>query len=62
MRVLLLALTLLALLSTVSAPLALAQDHSQHQHQQSTDNDPFNEQDVQYVCPMHSNRSNRPMT
>lgn len=54
MRVLLLALTLLALLSTVSAPLALAQDHSQHQHQQSTDNDPFNEQDVQYVCPMHS--------
>tara|TARA_R100000406_G_scaffold90903_2_gene78181 strand:- start:198 stop:446 length:249 start_codon:yes stop_codon:yes gene_type:complete len=54
MRVLLLALFVLALSTSVSAAHALVQDHSQHQHQQSSDNDPFNEAQVQYVCPMHS--------
>ncbi len=52
MRVLLLALFVLALNTSVSAAHALVQDHSQHQ--QSSDNDPFNEAQVQYVCPMHS--------
>ena len=54
MRVLLLALFVLALNTSVSAAHALVQDHSQHQHQQSSDNDPFSEAQVEYVCPMHS--------
>lgn len=52
MRVLLLALFVLALNTSVSAAHALVQDHSQHQ--QSSDSDPFNDAQVQYVCPMHS--------